>query len=67
MQTKETLQLEGMSCGHCVRAVEDTLTNLTGVSVESVAMGSATISYDAEAVPRATIEEALSEEGYPVV
>ncbi len=41
MTTTETLQIEGMSCDHCVRAVRDALDRLDGVHVESVRIDAA--------------------------
>jgi copper chaperone CopZ len=60
------LKIEGMSCGHCVRAVDQVLKSLTGVQVEQVGVGSAVVSYDPAAVTPEQIREAISEEGYEV-
>ena len=38
-----TLQIDGMSCGHCIRAVTNTLSSVEGVQVRSVAVGTAQI------------------------
>ena len=35
-----------MSCGHCVKAVDKALQQLAGVTVDHVAIGSATVSFD---------------------
>jgi copper chaperone len=68
MRTKETetLTIEGMSCGHCVRAVENALSSVEGVEVEQVAIGSARVSYDPEQVSRDELIEAVEVEGYRV-
>ena len=63
---QETLQIEGMSCGHCVRAVEDALADLSGVEVEEVAIGLARVRYDPDSVSRDQIVHAVEEEGYVV-
>ena len=39
--SKLELEIEGMSCGHCVAAVSEALGELHGVSVENVRIGSA--------------------------
>lgn len=60
------LTIEGMSCDHCVRAVDRALKSLPGVQVEQVGIGSAVVAYDPAAVEPEQIEEAISEEGYEV-
>ena len=40
-----TLDIEGMSCGNCVRAVATALAKLPEVVVDSVAIGTAVISF----------------------
>lgn len=62
----ETLRIEGMSCGHCVRAVRTTLEGIEGVEVEDVQIGEARVRYDAGQTDRHEIEAALEEGGYPV-
>lgn len=65
--TKMTMQISGMSCGHCVRGVTQALTALDGVRVEDVKVGSAVVNYDPAAVSPETIAKAIEEEGYAVV
>ncbi len=62
-----TMKIDGMSCGHCVSAVDKALKKLDGVSVENIGIGSATISYDPSAVSEQRIAEAVADEGYSVV
>lgn len=62
----ETLHITGMSCGHCVRAVRDTLGKLEGVEVDDVQIGSAQVRYDADRVTVEQMAEALDAEGYPL-
>ena len=59
-----TMRIEGMSCGHCVRAVEEALRAVPGVQVEQVAIGEATVAYDPAVAPRREIEEAVRDAGY---
>ena len=62
---RTTLQIDGMSCGHCVTSVRTALEGLDGVKVESVAMGSAAIQYDQAVASLEQILEAVSGVGYP--
>jgi len=63
---KVALKIEGMSCGHCVKAVDQALKSLAGVQVEQVNVGSAVVAYDPAAVQPAAIEAVVVEEGYRV-
>jgi copper chaperone len=40
---KLEMQIEGMSCGHCLRAVREALENVAGPAVESVQIGRAVV------------------------
>lgn len=42
---RTTIEISGMSCGHCVKAVDKALQG-AGVTVEHVAIGSATVAFD---------------------
>jgi copper chaperone len=59
-----TMQIDGMSCGHCVAAVGRALAAVPGVDVEHIAIGSATIAYDPDAVSFDRIRAAVRAEGY---
>ncbi|HEX7242178.1 MAG TPA: cation transporter [Longimicrobiaceae bacterium] len=61
---RATIEIGGMSCGHCVGAVTRVLQELEGVRVEEVKIGSATVEYDPGAVTPERIEQAIGEEGY---
>ena len=60
------LKIEGMSCGHCVSAVDRALRSVDGVNVEQVAVGSATVSYDPATTSADRITKAIENEGYTV-
>ena len=60
------LKIDGMSCGHCVSAVDKALKGVDGVQVEQVAVGSATVSYDPATTSTEKITKAIEEEGYIV-
>ena len=61
---KTHLTIEGMTCQHCVRAVENRLRNTAGVEVENVAIGSADIRYDPTQTSVDDLAEAIADEGY---
>ena len=64
--TRVTMQIDGMSCSHCVGAVTRALKQLDGVVVEQVAIGQATVSFDPDASSEAQITQAVEDEGYAV-
>lgn len=59
-----TLQIDGMSCGHCVARVEKALSRLDGVEVRDIEVGSAQMSYDPSRVSPDKILEAVDAAGY---
>jgi copper chaperone len=65
--TQLTMDISGMTCGHCVGSVKRALQGLHGVAIEQVTIGTATVSYDAGATSPAKIAEAIEEEGYRIV
>jgi copper chaperone len=60
-----TLRIDGMSCGHCVNAVSRSLSEVPGVRVREVTIGTATIEYDPEQTSEATVVQAVADAGYP--
>lgn len=64
---KATFEIAGMSCGHCVKAVDKALQQLGGVTVEQVAIGSATVSYDDQQTDAGRIAQVIDDAGYQVV
>jgi copper chaperone len=62
-----TLTIGGMSCGHCVKAVEAALGGVEGVRVRSVEVGTATVSYDPALAGPERLAAAVEEEGYEVL
>ena len=60
-----TIQIEGMTCQHCVRAVEAALTTVPGIRGARVEVGRAVIESDHAIAPGA-IDDALREDGYRV-
>jgi copper chaperone CopZ len=58
------LKIEGMTCQHCVRAVDGRLRRTPGVEVGGVAIGSADLRYDPARTNVEEIAEAIADEGY---
>ena len=59
-----TLFIEGMSCGHCLHAVNQALASVPGVEIGSVRIGRADVRYDESVVAPGRIVEAVSGAGY---
>jgi copper chaperone len=61
-----TLQIEGMSCGHCVGQIRNALVRLDGVQVHLVRVGEASLSYDPDTLALTEIVDAVKQAGYEV-
>lgn len=61
-----TLSIDGMTCGHCAAAVTKALSEVPGVKVTSVAVGSAVIE-TVDGWTTAKAVAALEEAGYPAM
>ena len=61
-----TMNISGMSCGHCVSAVTKALHAIDGVDVEQVSVGSALLAYDPARTSLEQIESAIENAGYGV-
>ncbi|MDA8169136.1 MAG: copper ion binding protein [Nitrospiraceae bacterium] len=61
------IEIEGMSCQHCVMAVKKAVTQLNGVTGADVEIGSADVKFDDTKVRREDIEAAITKAGYKVV
>ena len=59
-----TLHIDGMSCGHCLNAVNRALAALPGVEVDSVRIGRAELRYDERTMEPTRIEAAVADAGY---
>ena len=62
--TKLELEIDGMSCGHCVAAVTEALGELPGVRVDDVRIGNAQVSYNPDRVSPEQIMLAVEDAGY---
>ena len=63
MNTLE-IEIEGMSCNHCVAAVTEALGELPGVTVDNVRIGEAQVSYHPDQVSPDQIVPAVEDAGY---
>jgi copper chaperone len=64
---KMNLQVEGMTCGHCVSSVEGAVRNLGATAKVDLANKTVAIQYDEASVSAQAIKEAIEEQGYDVV
>ncbi|SDJ85451.1 copper chaperone CopZ [Sediminibacillus albus] len=65
---KTTLEVKGMTCGHCQSSVKGALEGLAGVQNAEVdlATGKVDVSYDESQVTLTDMREAVEEQGYDV-
>lgn len=65
---KVTLNVKGMSCGHCVKAVEGSVGKLDGVEKVEVDLGAGTVAveYNSGVVSLESIKETIDDQGYDV-
>lgn len=61
------LDIQGMTCGHCVMTVRKELGKLSDVTIEDVQIGKAIVRYDEAKVSRKDIIRAIDEAGYKVL
>ena len=62
----EKLEIEGMTCGGCMRQVRSALVGMPGVEIEDMSIGSAEIAYDPSKTTRESIIETIRDQGYGV-
>lgn len=63
-----TLKVQGMSCGHCVKAVESSVGELKGIENVKVNLdqAEAVVSFDEAQVSLEDIKETIEDQGYDV-
>ncbi|MEK4387733.1 copper chaperone CopZ [Solibacillus sp. FSL W7-1464] len=63
-----TLNVQGMSCGHCVKAIEGSVGQLEGVNEVKVKLDVAQVevSFNETQVSIDTIKETIDDQGYDV-
>lgn len=66
---KTTLQVKGMSCGHCVSSVKGALEQLNGISNVEVNLetGKVDVTYDDSKLTVEELENTIEDQGYDVV
>ncbi|GFR39533.1 copper chaperone CopZ [Insulibacter thermoxylanivorax] len=62
-----TLQVNGMSCQHCVNAVETALKEIGASGKVDLANNAVTVDYDESKITLEQVKEAIEEQGYDVV
>jgi len=60
------LNIEGMTCEHCVRAIDGRLRKTPGVEVQKVVVGAVDLRYEPSRISLEEISEVISDEGYTV-
>ncbi|MBD3921113.1 heavy-metal-associated domain-containing protein [Paenibacillus sp. PR3] len=67
MSVQQTvLKVSGMSCGHCVKAVEGALSSLGAKGEVSLAEGTVNVTFDPGSVTLDQIRDAIEDQGYDV-
>ena len=68
MASQVTLNVQGMSCGHCVSSVEGSVGKLDGVNEVKVDLesGKVDVSFDEDRVSLDVIKETIDDQGYDV-
>lgn len=62
-----TLNVEGMSCNHCVNSVEGALKNVGANGKVDLASNTVKVEFDENKITVEQIKEAIEEQGYDVV
>ena len=63
-----SLNVEGMSCEHCVESIKSAVGNLNGVSAVTLSLADkkVAVEYDKERVTLDTIKSVIEDQGYEV-
>ncbi|GIN73339.1 copper chaperone CopZ [Bacillus sp. J14TS2] len=66
--TNKTLNVQGMSCEHCVNSIEGNVGDLSGVETVKVHLqaGTVDVTFDPEKVDLKDIIEVIEEQGYDI-
>ncbi|WP_028393652.1 copper chaperone CopZ [Bacillus cihuensis] len=65
---KITLNVSGMSCGHCVNAIEGNVAKLAGVNEVKVHLetGKVDVAFDHDIITLEKIKDTIDDQGYDV-
>lgn len=68
MIDRVTLKVEGMTCGHCVKAIENSVTAIAGVDNVQVQLDSGTVNveFNKDVVAVEQITNTIEEQGYTI-
>lgn len=61
-----TYQVDGMTCGHCVRAVTEEVSAVAGVEAVHVDLATGTVAVTGRDVDETAVRAAVEEAGYDV-
>lgn len=64
--TEIRINIDGMTCQHCVMRVKKAIESLPGIQDVAVEIGIASVSFDASAIQQKEIEEAIVRAGYSI-
>jgi len=65
--TNVTIKVEGMSCGHCVNSIEETLQQIGVSGKVDLKRKTVEVSFDSSKVTLDKVKEAIEEQGYDVL
>ena len=65
--TTQTMEIGGMTCGHCLRMVQQALTSLDGVKLDDLRIGKAIVTFDESKLSADAVAEAVRDAGYEVL
>jgi copper chaperone len=61
-----TIQVDGMSCQHCVMRVKKAVESLAGITDLTVEVGQVKVTFDESKVQKKDIEDAIVKAGYKI-
>ena len=65
--TTNTLTIGGMTCGHCLRNVQQALNSMDAVKLDELRVGRAVVTFDETRVTADAVAEAVRDAGYEVL
>jgi len=60
------IQVEGMSCQHCVMRVKKAVEGLAGIAKSDVQVGQVKVTFDESKIQQKAIEDAIVKAGYKI-
>ena len=62
----KTIEVDGMSCQHCVAALKKSLDAIDGVTETNVEVGKATVTFDESKVKDSDLNDAVVQTGFKI-